>query len=73
MDEETIQEMAKRDVMSGVDILTAASPTMPLVSRAFYDFGDGLKLLRRRPSIAWVAFAWGLLAIVALLTRPSEQ
>jgi hypothetical protein len=71
-DEERIQELARRDAISGVDILIGASPTMPLISRAFYDFNDGIKLLRSRPSVAWIAFAWGLLALVTLVTRPSE-
>jgi hypothetical protein len=70
MEEEAIQELAKRDVASGLAILTATPPTMALVSRAFYDFGDGAKLMRTRPSVAPLAFAWGLLAIVAILTRP---
>jgi hypothetical protein len=72
-DEERIQELAKRDAISGVDILLGASPTMPLVSRAFYDFNDGVKLMRSRPSVAWIAFAWGVLALLTLLTRPSED
>ena len=73
MDEEAIQELAKRDIGSGLQILTAAKPTGALMSRALYDFSDGAKLLRTRPSVAPLAFAWGLLAVVAILTRPRGE
>jgi hypothetical protein len=69
MDEEAVRQMAMRDVGSGLQILTAANPASALIARAFFDFGDAVKLLRKRPPLAFVAIAWGLLAVAAFFTR----
>lgn len=69
-DEDIVHEWAMRDIGSGLQILTAENPAPALITRALYDFNDGVRLVRTRPSVAPLAFLWGLLAIVALLTRP---
>jgi hypothetical protein len=73
MDEEAVNGLAMRDIGSGLQLLTAANPTTALMSRALYDFSDGAKLLRSRPSLAPIAFAWGLLAIATIITKPPGE
>lgn len=73
MDEEAVKALAMRDIGSGLALLTAPNPAPALLSRALYDFSDGAKLLRSRPSLAPVAFLWALLSIVVILTRPSAH
>jgi len=73
MDDEAVQKMAMRDIGSGLALLTAARPTGVLIGLAISDFGDGAKLLRKKPQLAPVAFIWGLLAVAAIVTRPRGQ
>jgi len=73
MGEEEVQRLAMRDIRSGLELLTAPNSVAPLIGRAVSDFSDGAKLLRRRPSLAPIAFLWGLLAIVVILTRPRGE
>ena len=70
MEEGAVRSMAMRDIGSGLALLTSANPAPALVSRALFDFADGTKLMRTRPALAPLAFAWGALAIVVMLTRP---
>jgi hypothetical protein len=72
MNEDTVRQLALRDIASGVRIITASDPAPALRSRIFYDLGDALRLLRRKPVLAPVAVAWGLLAVAVLMTRNQE-
>ncbi len=69
MKEDDVRRTAMRDVGSGIAILTASNPTGPLISRAVFDFRDAFKLMRTRRSAASIMIAWGILAILAFLTR----
>jgi hypothetical protein len=68
-DEETVRYRGFRDITAGMVLLTAQNPGPLLRSLALTDFRDGLRLRRARPRIAPIAFAWGLLALVAFFTR----
>ena len=44
-----------------------------LATLALYDFSDGMKLMKTRRTMAPLAFAWGALAIAAILTGGEER
>jgi hypothetical protein len=65
--------MSMRDIGSGVEILIAGNPAPALATRALYDLGDGISLMKTRRAAAPVAFIWGALAIAAILTRTGAE
>ncbi len=73
MAEDEVQKMAMRDIGAGIALLTVPNPVPSLIGIAVSDFRDGARLLRSQPRLAPVAFLWGIMAIVTIVTRPSRR
>lgn len=62
LDRSTVWALAVRDLVSAWLLLGGAGPAA-LLSRALFDMGDAVMMIRRRPALAAVAAAAGVVAL----------